>query len=247
MANREGFVAGLGLAINGQSSLAASLANGSMTWIPAFVTTQSNWTTGTNYTASSDTACGSQVFGVSSAHSFVCVVKGGSTSTVDPSASVTTAGTLTAVLSDGYQWLCLGNNTADFTSLANANQAVSQIIFDNRPSASEGDTIVEVSISLATGSSGAAGDYIGILTQWLNQDGTTYGDGLGGGSNLSSSVYSLGSIAYSAGKTSPIVGSISAPLRAGRFRPALINSSGNTLSASTHVVAIRTMVYGLNQ
>lgn len=246
MANREIYTGGLGLAINGQTAIAASLANGSLTWVPAFVTTASSWTTATSYTASSDTACGSIIFGVASAHSFVCVVKGSGTSIVDPSTLTTTAGTLSAVLADGYQWLCLGNNTADFTSLANVNQAVSQIIFDNRPSAAEGDTMLEVSISLATGSNGAAGDYISLLAQYLNQDGSTYGDGLGSGSNLSSSLYSLGNVAYPVGKTSPIVGSVFSPIRAGRFRLCLQNQSANTLSASTHVVSLRTSVFGLN-
>src|ERR1035437_9152000 len=168
MANREVYASGLGLAINGGTALSASLANGSVTWIPAFVTTQANWTTGTNYAAGTDLACGGKGFGGSSAHNFLCVVQGGSTSNVDPSASVTTAGTLTAVLGDGYQWLCLGTNTADFTTLANVNQAVSQIIFDNRVSQTEGDTMVEIGISLATSGSGAAGTYLGILAKYLN-------------------------------------------------------------------------------
>ena len=250
MANREVFVAGLGVgfAHNTLTSNAA-FANGSLTWLPMFVTTQAAWSSGTSYTASTDLATGSQVSVSGSSATFVCTTAGGGTSTVNPATGTggtTAAGALTTVLSDGYQWLCIGNSTADFTNLANTNQAVSQILLDSRPSQSEGDTMMEIGISLASGSSGAASAYITIMQQWLNQDGSTYGDGLGGGSSPSSAQNAQGNIFYSAGKSSPIVGSVFLPLRWGRMRACLINNSGNALSSSTHVVAFRTGVFGLN-
>ena len=195
----------------------------------------------------SDLATGAQVVAVS--NTYVVVTKGSGTSTVNPSSGTggtTTAGTLTSTLADGYVWLCIGNATADFTSLASTYQAVSQIVLDNRPLEAEGDTMMEIGVSLASGSSGGAGDYITAMLQWLNQDGSTYADGLGGGSSPSAPQVSQGSIYYSPGKSSPIVGGVLIPLRWGRMRHALINSSGNALSSSTHVVAFRTGVLGLN-
>jgi hypothetical protein len=151
------------------------------------------------------------------------------------------------VLSDGFQWLCLGNATADMTTLAAANQAVSQIPFDNRPSAGYGDTYVQLGLSLACGSSGSAGYTINNLLQYLNPDGSTYGDGLSGGSNLSSALESVGTVPYSAGRSTPIVGTTPFwPFQPQIFRHVIQNNAA-PLSASTHVVSIRTAVFGLNQ
>jgi len=237
MANRELWVAGLGLGINGQTTWQAQAVAGSLSWCPAMVTTQSAWSSGTSYTGCTALQTGSQV--TSNSITWVCVKAGGGTSTVAPPSSQT-QGTVYAA-SDGYYWLALGTTTADMTNLANGSQAVSQIIFDNNPIDSYGDTYAEVSVSIASGSSGAAGDIVTILAQYLNQDGSTYGDGLGGGTNLStlSSSYA-GTVPYPAGKSSPIVGAFQFPIRPGRFRVAVQNGSGNAFSSSTHVIAIRT-------
>jgi hypothetical protein len=244
MANREIFAAGLGVGFAGTTYNTASAANGSLTWLPAFVTTQSAWSSGTAYAAATDLACGAQVSSGSS--TYVCLVKGSGNSTTNPTSGTTTQGATTGVLADGYNWLCIGNATADFTTLASGSQAVSQIFLDSRPSQTEGDTMMEISVSLATAVTSAVGLYVTLMLQWLNQDGSTYADGLGSGSNPSSPQVSQGNIWFSPGKSSPVVGSIIVPMRAGRCRLGLVNSLGGALSSSGHVVAFRTIVFGLN-
>jgi hypothetical protein len=253
MANREIFTPGLGVqlypATSGTVATSnAAFANGSLTWAPAFVTTQAAWSSGV-YTAASYVQTGSLVSVAGSSVQFMCLNNNsGGTSSQNPatgSGGGTTPGKV-YTMSDSYVWLCIGNNTADVTNLANGYQAVSQIIIDNSPALSAGDTMIEMSVSLATGSSGAAGDSVTIGLQPLNQDGTTYGDGIGGGSNLSGAQLTQVTLPYGAGASSPIVGSAMMPLGPFRYRAFLQNSSGATLSASTHVVSFRTFLFNLN-
>jgi hypothetical protein len=253
MANREGFVAGLGVKYAGVTlTSGSSFGGGSLTWLPGMISFQPAWVTATSYTAASDNAIGSEV--TASSTTFACLTAGGSTSTVNPATGTgggTTAGTVYGPLSDGYTWLCCGNATADIAGLAAASQDVSQIILDNRPSAGAGDTFIEVSTSLVLSASGAAGSYVTVSLQYLNQDGTTYGDGLGSGTNLSSPSYSQANIYYPAGKSSPIVGNVMLPLLPLKFRLCIGSAAGGTLTAPSsspyHFVSFRTGMFGLNQ
>lgn len=249
MANLEVWSPGHGLGLNGNLLVGAGKLANSLIWIPAFVTTQSAWTTGTSYTASTDKVIGSQV--TASSCTYVCVTAGGGTSSNTPGGT-TTQGTFTGVLADGYNWLCLGTSTADFTNLAGAtaNQAVSQMVFDNRPSIGSGDPYIQWSVSLATAATGASNVYVSLLTQALNTDGSTYGDGLPGGANLSAPQNSWSATfpcPAGRGANATVIGSSRAiPADFNLFRGCVQNQTGSAFSASPHLVAIRSGALSTN-
>lgn len=251
MANLEVWSPGHGLALNNTLLVGAGKLANSLIWIPAFVTTQSAWSSGSSYTASTDKAVGSQV--TASSCTYVCITAGGSTSTNTPGGT-TTQGLFTGVLGDGYNWLCLGTSTADIAAVVNTGQVVSQMVFDNRPSIGAGDPYIQWSVSLAIGGSGASNAYVSLLTQALNTDGTTYGDGLTGtagtgtANTLSAPQNSWSAtFPYPSTKTTPLIGSSRAiPADFNLFRGCLQNQTGSTFSASTHVVAIRSGALSTN-
>ena len=252
MANRIEFVPGTGVTLyagaSGTFNTSTIPTYGSMGWLPLFVTTQAAWSSGTTYAGTTDLAVGAQVQAVS--NTYVCITAGGGTSTVNPSSGtggVTTPGVATGTLSDGYVWLCMGNTTADFTTLASTYQAVSQVTLDNRPALnSQGDEMIEIGVSLATAASGAAALFVTVGLQYLNATGSSYADGIGGGANQSGPGISQGTLQYPAGASTPIVGRTLIPLISGRARGFLQNGTGAALSASTHVVAFRTVSLTVN-
>jgi len=248
MSNRIEYAAGTGVTLFAGASGTYNTSNiptyGSMGWLPLFVTTQAAWSSGTTYTGTTDLAVGSQVTAVS--NTYVCITAGGGTSTVNPSSGtggVTTPGVATGTLSDGYVWLCMGNTTADFTTLASGYQAVSQITLDNRPSLnSQGDEMIEIGVSITTGVTAGSGLFVTTGLQYLNPTGTnSYADGIGGGANQSGPGISQGNLFYPTGASSPIVGRALIPMLPGRMRGFLQNQTGGAFSASTHVISFRTV------
>ena len=246
MASRENYAAGTGVTLySGANTSTLNATYGSLLWLPLFVTTQSSWASSvTTYAPCTDLVVGSQV--VSGSNTYVCITAPTVTSATAPSSGTTTPGATTGTLADGSVWLCIGNATADFTTLGIGYQAVSQITFDSRASQSQGDPMIEIGVSLATGLTAAAGNFVTAGLQMLNPDGTTYADGLGTGANQSGPMLSQGNMFYGAGAATPIKGRALMPMSSGRGRGFLQNNTTAALSASTHVVSFRTLTFTNN-
>ena len=143
----------------------------------------------------------------------------------------------------GLTWTsCFGT---ELNSLATGSVAVSTTIIANGTPL---DLYADVSFSL-TGTTGATGSvYFALYLLPLNQDGTTYGDGTASGTTAPGATYMVSSAIVPNSKTSVALtgmfrGIILPPLS---FKFALVNQTGNSLSASGNTIKYITYLENLN-
>lgn len=136
-------------------------------------------------------------------------------------------------------WTSLLSGT-EINSLANGNAIQLGVTITNTANL---DVFCDISISLASVTSGSGVPYIGLYLYPFNQDGTTYGDGRFGssGSGPPGSNYLVANIGVPASTTGVIVGTargIILPIGAGKF--VLYNQAGVALASSGNVVKYQT-------
>lgn len=142
----------------------------------------------------------------------------------------------------GLTWIdACGTGGADINSLASGNAKQCTTVFTNGTAL---DIFADISVSLASLTSGAGSPTFSIYLYRLNQDGTTYGDGLyatsaAGPPNVS---YFACAIPVNPSVTAAIVGSCQGiVLPPGSFVLVPYNNTGvNALAASANALKIRT-------
>ena len=126
----------------------------------------------------------------------------------------------------------------DLDSVTNTTVKASTTPLDN---SSTLDLYADLSISLGSVTTGAGTPYLAIYLAPLNQDGTTYGDGVGSGTTAPAATYFVGNIMVPPSTTAVITGTLRGiVLPPGQFRFVFQNVLGVTLAASANVVKYRT-------
>lgn len=132
----------------------------------------------------------------------------------------------------------------EINSLAAGSVAVSTIVVANGTAL---DLYADISFSI-TGTTAATGtQYLSLYLMPLNQDGTTYGDGVASGT-VAPTQGAVANVALALGKTSvALVGMARGlVLPPGSFKLALVNNTSNAFAASPNTVAYRTYLENLN-
>lgn len=141
----------------------------------------------------------------------------------------------------GLTWTTAQGST-DVDSITNTTVKASTTIIDN---SSALDLYADLSISLGSITSGAGTPYFAVYLQPLNQDGTTYGDGVASGTTAPAATYFVGTIMCPASATAVITGTLRGiVIPPGSFRFTFQNMTGATLAGSANVIKYRT--YNLN-
>ena|SRR5271170_7595 len=129
---------------------------------------------------------------------------------------------------------------SDPNSLAAGSAILSSVAITN---ATALDVFCDVSISLASVTTGAGAPYIGIYRYPLNEDGSSYGDGRFGSAAAGPppSQYYVGLIPCVPSNTGVITGTIEGIiLRPAQFKFVLYNNAGVALASSSNTVDYRT-------
>lgn len=141
----------------------------------------------------------------------------------------------------GLSWTTAIGAT-DLDSKTNTTVVASTTPIDNSAAL---DLYADLSISLGSITSGAGTPYIAVYLAPLNEDGTTYGDGIGSGTTAPSATYWVGNIMVPPSTAAVITGTLRGiVLPPGSFRFVFQNMAGATLAASANVVKYRT--YNIN-
>lgn len=148
----------------------------------------------------------------------------------------------------GFTWT-IAINTADLTTMANANTVVSSVSdIANQTSL---DMFMDLSASCNISSSTiAAGANLAFWIYALNQDGTTYGDGQFTNGTAAAKTPTFAPCAVmplvaAASQTLLLGNALQIPIPPGSFRVAMQNNSGFTFSG-TNTVKYRTYNLNLN-
>ena len=134
---------------------------------------------------------------------------------------------------------------AEINSLASGSYALSSIIIDNTSG-----LLTDGTISLALGSvaPSAAGASLAFFIQPLNQDGTTYGDGIASGTVLPVNGY-IGSLSWPTNATAAAqTGSfkVGIEIPPTKFKLGVVNQLGSALAASGNTISIALNKLNLN-
>ena len=124
----------------------------------------------------------------------------------------------------------------EIDSLASGSYALSSVIIDNTSG-----LLTDGWLSLALGSvaPSAAGANLAFYMQCLNQDGTTYGDGIASGTVLPVSGY-IGSLSWPTSSTAAAQTGfmrISPEIPPTKFKLGVVNNLGSALAASGNTIA----------
>lgn len=133
----------------------------------------------------------------------------------------------------------------EINSLASGSYALSSIIIDNTSGLL---TDGWLSVALGSVAPSAAGASLAFYLQALNQDGTTYGDGVASGTVLPVSGY-LGSIGWPTSATAATQTQsmkIEREIPPTKFKLGVVNNLGSALAASGNTVAIALNKLNLN-
>lgn len=132
----------------------------------------------------------------------------------------------------GLTYATAGFTATDFNSLASGSVVVAASAITNSSSL---DLYSMVSFILTMGGTTTASSYMSLYLLPLNQDGTTYGDGIATGSTLPSASYLVGNVGVQSGITSgsTIVGTFPTIfLRPTNFKFAVASNLTVALNAS---------------
>ncbi len=133
----------------------------------------------------------------------------------------------------------------EINSLASGSYALSSIIIDNTSGLL---TDGWLSVALGSVAPSAAGASLAFYLQALNQDGTTYGDGVASGTVLPVSGY-LGSIGWPTSGTAATQTQsmkIEREIPPTKFKLGVVNNLGSALAASGNTIAIALNKLNLN-
>ena len=133
----------------------------------------------------------------------------------------------------------------ELDSLASGSYALSSIIIDNTTLLYTDGTI---SVALGAVAPSAAGANLAFFLQPLNQDGTTYGDGIASGTVLPVSGY-VGSITWPTSATAAAQTQslkIASDLPPTKFKLGVVNNLGSALAASGNTISIALNALNLN-
>ncbi len=133
----------------------------------------------------------------------------------------------------------------EINSLASGSYALSSIIIDNTSGLL---TDGWLSVALGSVAPSAAGASLAFYLQALNQDGTTYGDGVASGTVLPVSGY-LGSIGWPTSSTAATQTQsmkIEREIPPTKFKLGVVNNLGSALAASGNVISIALNAINLN-
>ena len=133
----------------------------------------------------------------------------------------------------------------EINSLAAGGYELSSIILDNTTLLYTAGTI---SVALGSVAPSASAPSLDFYLQPLNQDGTTYGDGIASGTVIPVSGY-VGSIAWPSSATAATqTGSltIATDLPPTKFKLGVVNSLGSALAASGNTISIALNALNLN-
>ena len=133
----------------------------------------------------------------------------------------------------------------EINSLASGSYALSSIIIDNTSGLL---TDGWLSVALGSVAPSAAGASLAFYLQALNQDGTTYGDGVASGTVLPVSGY-IGSIGWPTSSTAATQTQsmkIEREIPPTKFKLGVVNNLGSALAASGNTIAIALNALNLN-
>ena len=133
----------------------------------------------------------------------------------------------------------------EINSLASGSYALSSVIIDNT-----GGLLTDGWLSLALGSvaPSASGANLAFYLQQLNQDGTTYGDGVASGTVIPVSGY-LGSITWPTSATAATQTQsmkIEREIPPTKFKLGVVNNLGSALAASGNTISLALNKINLN-
>ena len=135
-------------------------------------------------------------------------------------------------------------NSSDINSLASGSSVLSSIQIDNTGAL---DLMLDVSFNLGAVTVGAGAPSLSLFLAILNEDGSTYGDGLfaSQAAGSPSSAYLVRAWTFVASNAySPLVGSATGiVLPRQKFKCYLLNSLGATLNSSGNVIDYQTTNY----
>jgi len=129
-------------------------------------------------------------------------------------------------------WATCGFSTSDFNSLASGSVVVASGAVTNGTAL---DQYADVSFVVTVGGTTTATSYFDLYILPLNQDGTTYGDGVANGSTAPTFGYRKASTGVKTGITSgnTITGTFpTVILPVGNFKYAIVNNLGVALNAT---------------
>jgi hypothetical protein len=141
-------------------------------------------------------------------------------------------------------------NSADLASMPNGDSVLSSVA--DIANGTNLDMFMDISFALAISSSTiAAGANVAFWIEYLNQDGTTYGDGQLTSGTQAAKTPTFGPSAtfpcVAAAAQTSIVGTVTLQvLRPGPFRIAMQNNIGFTLTSGTQTVKFETYNINLN-
>lgn len=130
-----------------------------------------------------------------------------------------------------------GFTASDFNSLATGSVVVAASAITN---SSNLDMLADVSFVVTMGGTTTAASRFDVYLLPLNQDGSTYGDGVATGSTAPVFTYYVGSMGVKSGVTSgnTVTGTLRAvPLPPGDFKWALLNNTTVALNATASITA----------
>ncbi len=130
--------------------------------------------------------------------------------------------------------------TSTLNSLTNGNALISDVQIDNSTNL---DTLMDVSFSLGSLTTGTGVPYIGLYLYPLNQDGSTYGDSRFGSSAAGPPPmdYQVAVNGFAASTTAVLTGCVRGiVLPPGKFKLVLHNGAGANLASSANTVKYRT-------
>ena len=131
--------------------------------------------------------------------------------------------------------------TTDLNSLANGSSILSSVQLNN---ATNLDVFCDISVSLGSVTTGSGTPYIGVYLLPLNEDGTTYGNGIPtttASANLPPPQYWVGNIMCQVSTAAVITGTIRAVIMPpSAFKLAIYNNAGVALASSGNVVDYKT-------
>ncbi len=133
----------------------------------------------------------------------------------------------------------------EINSLASGSYALSSIIIDNTSGLL---TDGWLSVALGSVAPSAAGASLAFYLQALNQDGTTYGDGVASGTVLPVSGY-IGSMTWPTSSTASVLTQslkLQIEIPPTKFKLGVANSLGSALAASANVISIALNAINLN-
>lgn len=145
----------------------------------------------------------------------------------------------------GLTYGTAGFTATDFNSLANGSVVVATSAITNGTAL---DLYADVSFVLTVGGTTTAASYFSLYILPLNQDASTYGDGIGTGSVAPIAGYLVGSVGVKSGVTSgsTVTGTFRGHvLPPGSFKYAVVNNSAVALNA-TAAATVSYRSYGEN-